>query len=66
MMGVGQGTQSNSGLPENIECNLANVSVRLSGELTPVRFFSKLNNLIFGYFDPVNIFFDSKTKYFSG
>ena len=27
-----------------------------------VRFFSKLNNLFFGYFDPINIFFDNKNK----
>ena len=25
-----------------------------------VKFFSKLNNLFFGYFDPINIFFDDK------
>ena len=31
-----------------------------------VKFFSKLNNLFFGYFDPINIFFDNKNKYFSG
>ena len=28
----------------------------------PVKFFSKLNNLFFGYFDPINIFFDNKNK----
>ena len=26
----------------------------------PVQFFSKLNNLFVGYFDPINIFFDNK------
>ena len=31
-----------------------------------VKFFSKLNIIIFGYFDPINIFFDNKNKYFSG
>ena len=25
----------------------------------PVKFFSKLNYFIFGYFDPINIFFDN-------
>ena len=29
---------------------------------TPVKFFSKLNKFIFGYFDPVNKFFVSKNK----
>ena len=33
---------------------------------TPVKFFSKLNLFIFGYFDPVHIFSDNKNKYFSG
>ena len=28
----------------------------------PVKFFPKLNNLFFGYFDPINIFFDNKNK----
>ena len=28
--------------------------------------FSKLNNLFFGYFDPINIFFYNKNKYFLG
>ena len=27
--------------------------------------FSKLNKIIFGYFDPENIFLDNKNKYFS-
>ena len=27
---------------------------------SPVKFFSKLNYFIFGYFDPTNIFFDKK------
>ena len=31
-----------------------------------VKFFSKLNQFKFGYFDPINIFFDSKYKHFSG
>ena len=31
-----------------------------------VNFFSKLNYYFFGYFDPINIFFDNKNKYFSG
>ena len=29
-----------------------------------VKFFSKLNNFIFGYFDPINIVHDNKNKYF--
>ena len=29
-------------------------------------FFSKLNYLFFGYFDPKNMFLDNKNKYFSG
>ena len=32
----------------------------------PVKFFSKLNLFISGYFDPVNIFSDDKNDYFSG
>ena len=28
--------------------------------------FSKFNKFIFGYFDPVNIYFYNKNKYFSG
>ena len=35
------------------------------GDLT-VKFFSKLNYLIFGFFDPTNNFFDNKNKYFLG
>ena len=31
-----------------------------------VKFFSKLNYFIFGYFDPTNIFFNNKNKYFLG
>ena len=31
-----------------------------------VKFFSKLNYLIFGYFDPTNILFDIKNKFFLG
>ena len=31
-----------------------------------VKFITKLNKFILGYFDPVNIFFDNKNKYFSG
>ena len=27
-----------------------------------VKFFPKVNNLFFGYFDPTNILFDSKNK----
>ena len=30
--------------------------------LSTVKFFSKLNKFIVGYFDPVNIFFDNKNK----
>ena len=30
--------------------------------MQPVKFFSKLNNLFFGYFDPTNKFFDNKNK----
>ena len=30
--------------------------------LWTVKFFSKLNNLFFGYVDPINIFFDHKNK----
>ena len=33
-----------------------------STECHAVKFFSKLNKFIFGYFNPVNIFFDSKNK----
>ena len=32
----------------------------------PVKFFSKLNYFIFGYFDPTNIYFDNKNKYLLG
>ena len=28
--------------------------------------FSKLNKIVFGYFDPENIFLDNKNKEFSG
>ena len=31
-----------------------------------VKFFSKLNYFIFGYFDRINIFFDSKNNLFLG
>ena len=31
-----------------------------------VKFFSKLNYLCFGYFDPINIFFDNQNKKISG
>ena len=31
-----------------------------------VKFFPKQNYFIFGYFDPTNIFFDNKNKYFFG
>ena len=31
-----------------------------------VKFFSKLNYFIFGYFDPTNNFFDTKNEYFLG
>ena len=34
--------------------------------MQPVKFFSKLNYYFFGYFHPINIFFDNKYKYFSG
>ena len=27
-----------------------------------VKFFSKLNDLLFRYFDPINIFFDNENK----
>ena len=40
---------------------------KMYGDSTPVKFFSKLNVCIFCiYFDPVNISFDNKNKYFSG
>ena len=32
----------------------------------PVMFFFKINSFFFGYFDPINICFDNKNKYFSG
>ena len=44
--------------------NVTNISGTLYSQ--PVKFFSKLNLLFFGYFDPVNIFFDNKNNYFSG
>ena len=31
-----------------------------------VKFFSKLINYFFGYFDPINIFLDNRNKRFSG
>ena len=31
-----------------------------------VKFFSKSNHFIFGYFDPTNIFSDNKNKYLLG
>ena len=34
--------------------------------LFSVKFFSKLNSFFSGYFDPINYFFDSKNKCFSG
>ena len=39
---------------------------RLNKPLWPVKFFSKLNYLIFRYFDPTNNFFDHKNKQFLG
>ena len=30
--------------------------------LRPVKFFSKLNKFILGYFDPIKVFFDNKNK----
>ena len=36
--------------------------VKFSSGLASVFLFSKLINLFFGYFDPVNIFFDNKNK----
>ena len=40
--------------------------VYVSVRSPPVKFFSKLNHLFFGYFDPIHNFFDNKNKYFSG
>ena len=40
---------------ENPEC-----LGRLHEVRSSVKFFSKLNNLFFGYFDPINNFFDNK------
>ena len=37
-----------------------------SDGLLALKFFAKLNYFIFGYFDPTNILFDNKNKYFLG
>ena len=39
---------------------------RRTGTTWSVKFFSKLNYFIFGYFDPTNIFFDNKNNCFWG
>ena len=41
--------------------NLENTAVDLL-ELEPVKFFPELNYLFFGYFDPINLFFDNKNN----
>ena len=40
--------------------------IRVVKQLSSVKLFSKLSYFIFGYFDPVNIFFANKNKSFSG
>ena len=42
-------------------CSQCQENKRFAG-VTPVKFFSKLKNLFFGYFDPINNFFDDKNK----
>ena len=37
-----------------------------AANISSVKFFSKLRYLFFGYFDPVNIFYDNKNAIFSG
>ena len=46
---------------ERINCDLLEPM-----RVIPVKFFSKFNYFIFGYFDPTNNFFDNKNKYFLG
>ena len=41
-------------------------SIRYQWSLRPVKFCLRLNKIIFGYFDPVNIFFDNKINNFWG
>ena len=43
-----------------------NIKINMFQGHPAVKFFSKLNKLFFGYFDPVNIFFDEKNNYLSG
>ena len=45
---------------------VSSIGARTERRLTVSEVFSKLNIFIFGYFDPVNNFFDNKHKSFSG
>ena len=41
------------------------IVIQVVSMLRAMKFFSKLNEFIFGYFDPINVFFDNTNKYFS-
>ena len=51
--------------PGNIFISI-NVQYALSAVLHTVKLFSKFNNYFFGYFDPINIFFNNQNKILFG